>query len=325
MAAPLLGISFSHRHAAWLGLNPQEALEALLRDTGIKHVRLSLYWDEIAPAPDRLDFTPLRPWLEIAARYGCAVLMTAGIKAQRHPEFYPPPWLTHNHPMPHGAELEQYPRVVTLLLLMLERAIAFLADYDVIDAWQVENEPFLPAAGRTAGWRISPDLLAREVAVVCDADPRHRPVVINHSSRTVFDRGWLRALQAGDVLAQNVYTRRPMRPGLPLRYRNDYALWPVAPRLAAQAAVARRLGKSLWITELQAEPWERFDLLTTPPGLTGSISPQQLRENLRLAAAARAERIYLWGAEWWLWMARRHNDGRYLALAQSIIAGNAAL
>src|SRR5581483_8248322 len=123
-------------------------------------------------------------------------------------------------------------------------------------AWQVENEPFLPAAGRTVGWRIAPALLEREVAVVRDADPRRRPVVINHSSASAFDRWWLPALQAADVLAQNVYTRVPGR-RLPVRYFNRYALGPFAPGLRRQAAVARRLGKSFWITELQAEPWER--------------------------------------------------------------------
>lgn len=317
-APPVLGVSFSHRHASWLGLDPQQALETLIRDLGVRYLRLSLHWDEIAPEPGRHDFSPLRPWLDIAARYGCRVVMTAGIKAQRHPEFYPPAWLTENHAIPHGAALDDHPRVVTLLLLMLERAVAFLADVDVIDAWQVENEPFLPAAGRTAGWRISPDLLAREVAVTRDADPRHRPIVVNHSSRTVFDQVWRQALAAGDVLAQNVYTRRPLDPRLPIRYRNDYALGPLAPNLRRQMASAHRQGKRFWITELQAEPWERLDILTARPEQIGSISPQRLRRNLALAAASGAGRVYLWGAEWWLWLAERRADRRYLELAREI-------
>ncbi|MFN8559348.1 MAG: hypothetical protein U0531_19090 [Dehalococcoidia bacterium] len=149
------------------------------------------------------------PWLEIAARHDARVLMTVGIKAQRHPEFYPPAWLAAAHPLPRGAALDAHPRVVALLLLMLERLTAYLADVDVIEAWQVENEPFLPLPHRTVGWRISPALLAREIEVVRDADPRRRPVVINHSSRTALDHRWRPALALADVLAQNVYLRRP--------------------------------------------------------------------------------------------------------------------
>jgi hypothetical protein len=316
-APPLLGVSFSHRHAAWLGLDPAAALTFLLRDVGVRRLRLSCYWDEIAPEPSSLDYAPLRPWLEIAARYNAHVLMTIGLKAQRHPEFYPPQWLTSEHPVPPRADLAGHPRVIALLLLMLERATAYLADVDVIEAWQVENEPFLPAAGRTVGWRISPGLLEREIAVVREADPRRRPVVVNHSSRSAFDRMWLPALRAGDVLAQNIYTRRPSAWG-PWRYVNVHALGPLAPALRRQALLARRLGRDFWVTELQAEPWERASMRDIDPARVGSISPERIRSSLRLAAGTGASRVYLWGAEWWRWIEQAHGDTRYVELARGL-------
>jgi hypothetical protein len=205
---------------------------------------------------------------------------------------------------------------VTLLLLMLERVAAFLADVDVIDAWQVENEPFVDVH-RTRRWRISPGLLAREIEVVREADPRRRPVVVNHSSRSAFDRMWVPALQAGDVLAQNVYTRRPVSWG-PVKYLNVHALGPLAPPLRRQARVARRLGREFWVTELQAEPWERRPMTELAPDEIGSVSPERIRANLRLAARSGASRVYLWGAEWWRYLAERHRDGRYLELAREL-------
>jgi hypothetical protein len=319
-APPLLGASFSHHHAAWLGLDPRETLRRLLEDVGVRYLRLSVYWHEIAPEPTSLDFSHVGPWLELAARHNARVLMTLGLKAQRHPEFYPPDWLTAEHPLPHGTDIAEQERVVARLLLMLERVTAFLADYDVIDAWQVENEPFLPAAGRTVGWRISPGLLAREIAVVRDSDPRHRPIIVNHSSRTAFDRWWLPALNAADVLAQNIYTRVPARRA-PWRYWNRYLFGPFAPALRRQAAVARRLGKEFWVTELQAEPWENGDILTMDSSAIGSISPERIRSNLELARRTTAARIYLWGAEWWCYMADRRGDGRYLEVARKLYGG----
>lgn len=315
--APLLGISFSHRHAAWLGLDPAATLRFLLDDLGVRRLRLSAYWDEIAPAAGRIDYGPLRPWLEIAARYDARVLMTVGLKAQRHPEFYPPAWLTTEHPLPRGAALADHPRVGAMLLLMLERVTAYLADVDVIEAWQVENEPFLPVARRTAGWRISPALLEREIAVVRDADPRRRPVVVNHGSRSRFDRWWPAALELADVLGQNIYTRRPA-PWGPWRYWNVHALGSFAPQLRRQAQAARRLGKQFWITELQAEPWEREEMIAIALARIGSVSPERIRANLRLATHTGAQRVYLWGAEWWCFTAQRHGDSRYIALARTL-------
>ncbi len=320
--SPLLGVSFSHRQAAWLGLDPPLVLEWLLRDVGVRRLRLSAFWDEIAPEPGRLDFEPLQPWLRLAARYDARVLMTVGVKAQRHPEFYPPPWLTDVHPIPHGARLDDHPRVVAMLVLMLERLTAFLADFDVIEAWQVENEPFLPVARRTVGWQISPDLLSHEIEVVRDADPRRRPVVVNHGSATAFDRAWRPALAAADVLAQDVYTRRPVQ-RRPWRYLNLHALGPLAPGLRGQALAAARMGKQFWITELQAEPWERDEIPALDPAAIGSISPEQIRANLRLAGRALPRRVYLWGAEWWRFMAERHGDRRYIELARELFQAEA--
>jgi hypothetical protein len=316
--APALGVSFSHRQCTWLGLDPRETLEFLLGEIGVRHVRLSVFWDEIAPEPAKLDFAPLRPWLEIAGRHGAHVLMTVGLKAQRWPEFYPPEWLTREHNIPDGADLSHYPRVETVLRLMLERVVAFLADVDAIDAWQVENEPFVRVR-RTHGWKIPPGLLAREVAVVREADPRRRPVVINHSSRSAFDRMWVPALELGDVLAQNVYTRRPGGWG-PFRYLNVPAPGPFAPALRRQAAIARRLEREFWITELQAEPWETKPMIELPPEEIGSVSPQRIRANLRLARRSGASRVYLWGAEWWRYTAKQHGDSRYLDLAREMFS-----
>ena len=320
--APALGINFSHRHAAWLGLDPDALFAQLLDELGARHVRLSVYWDEIAPGSQGLDFAPVRRWLDPLEARGGRALVTVGLKAQRWPEFYPPDWLLAEHPVPNGALLDDHPRVIAHLLLMLERVTAFLADYDAVDAWQVENEPFLPSMRHTVGWRISPDLLAREVAVVREADPRRRPVVINHSTQNVFDRRWQVGLGLADAYAENVYTRKPNRWPWP-RYFNPYAIPLLAPRLRHEGEVARRLDRGYWVTELQAEPWETKDAKSIAPAEIGSVSPERIRRNLALVRRAGVQRVYLWGAEWWRYTADRDGDSRYWDLARRLLATSA--
>jgi hypothetical protein len=314
---PVLGINFSHRHAEWLNQDPDALFARLLDELGVRYVRLSAYWDEIAPSAERMDFTPLRRFLDPLQQRGGRALVTVGLKAQRWPEYYPPEWLTRAHPLPDGARLDDHPRVIAHLLLMLERVTAFLADYDAIDAWQVENEPSLPSLRNTVGWLFSPDLLAREIAVVREADPRHRPIVVNHSSQNCLDRRWQVGLRLADVIAENVYTRKPNRWPWP-RYFNVHAIPLYAPPLRRYGEVAGRLGKGYWITELQAEPWERQDVHTVTPEMICSVSPKRIRENLRLVRRAGAQRIYLWGAEWWRFTADRDGDERYWELARRL-------
>lgn len=316
MARPVLGVNFSHRQAAWLGLDPDETYSALLNDLRVRHLRLSLYWEEIQPEPTRYDFSTIQRQLDWAENRGARVLVTVGLKAQRHPEFYPPAWLLRGGGPPHGAAIAGQPRMVAHLMLMLERAVAILADFDCIDSWQVENEPFAPAPWRTVGWRIDPATLRKEIQAVEAADARHRPIVINHTSNTVLDGAWMQALRLGDVLAQDVYTRK-LPPRGPLRYANPFLLGPLGPNLFVQSTLAHRFGRLFWITELQAEPWERQPLTELRDDAIGSISPERLQANLRLAYRARPERIYLWGAEWWR-LQQQRGDLRYWELARAL-------
>ena len=319
-----LGVNFSHRHAAWLGLDPDRLYRSLLDELGVRRVRISVYWDEVALAPDRLAFQPVRRWLDPLQERGARALVSVGLKAQRWPEFYPPHWLTEEAPLPHGAHIEEHPRVVAHLLLLLERLTAFLADYDAVEGWQVENEPFLPSMRHTVGWRFSPALLQREIEVVRGSDPRRRPIVVNHSSQNCFDTRWQAVRALADLPAENVYTRKPNRWPWP-RYFNAYALGPLAPPLARYAAAARAAGTALWVTELQAEPWERTDVHALAPEQIGSVSPARIQANLRLVRRAGIPRVYLWGAEWWRFTAERHGDTRYWELGRRLLAGAAPI
>lgn len=320
MAGPVeLGVNFSHRHAAWLGLDPDALYRSLLDQLGVRRVRISVYWDEIAPTPGTLTFEPVRRWLDPLQERGAKALVTVGLKAQRWPEFYPPDWLTAANPLPRGTSIDDHPRVVAHLLLMLERVTSFLADYDAVEAWQVENEPFLPSPTKTEGWRISPALLARETAVVREADPRRRPIVVNHSTQNRFDRRWRVGLALADAFAENVYTRKPNRWRWP-RYFNTYAIPLLKPDLRAEAHIAIEQGKQLWVTELQAEPWETADAHTLRPETIASVSPNRIARNLRLVRDAGARRVYLWGAEWWRFTADRDGDARYWEMARRCFA-----
>jgi len=316
MPPPLLGVNFSPRQAEWLGLDADETFGLLLNELRVRRFRISLYWNEIQPEPTRYDFSSIHRLLDRAEARGARVLLTVGLKAQRHPEYYPPVWLLGEGSPDQGGRVSDQPRMVAHLLLMLERAVALLADYAAIDSWQVENEPFMPAAGRTIGWRFDGQTLAREIDAVASTDPRHRPIVINHSSSTIAETGWLKSLRLADVLGQDLYTRKPAGVG-PIRYVNPFSAGPLGPCLGLQSLVAARLGRRFWITELQAEPWERTSLTDLEPHQIGSISPELLERNLVTAAAARPERVYLWGAEWWLAM-RERGDDRYWQVARRL-------
>ena len=289
-----IGVNFSHREAERLGVEPREAFEATLIHLRPQLLRLSLYWDEAATAPGEFDFTPLHSLLDRAERAQARVLLTVGFKPQRHPAHSPPTWL-RGESGSREAGLREQGRLAANLLLMLERAVALLADYDVIDAWEVEHLPFVEARRQPDGWNITPPLLSREIAVVRDVDVRHRPVVVSHPGGKLLEGGWRRALVAADVLgctfesemfgrdAANATTRWLSRRSLFFQ-------------LGIQARLANRFGRPLWVTELDARS-ERWWTEQGPAGNSFGV--------LQAVANAGVQRVYLRGVEEWLAMRGR--------------------
>jgi len=294
---PELGVSFSCRQVRYLGGDCAAAYTALLDDLGVKHVRLSLYWSDVETVPGTYDFSEADALIQCASVRGADVLLTIGIKAQRFPEVYLPGWLLERDRPAEGTVLDSLPGVHDATLRYIEAAVEHFRGEPAVVAWQVENEPFIKNFDKIGGWTVSPAMTAAEVAVVRRSDSANRPVVVTHSSWTIYDQAWKQALRLGDVVGQNVFTKKAW-----IRdwwYFFPYRMGPFVPDLPAQARAAGRSHKQLWITELQAEPEERRSLPAVQPSETGSFSARRLQENVLLARRSRAERVYLWGAEWW--------------------------
>ena len=296
---PQFGISYSCNQARYLlgaSVDCAGTLAAILDDLGARHVRLSLYWNAVEPQPGAFDFSETDALIAAARAHGADVLLTLGIKAQRYPEVYLPSWLANTASLPEGAVLDRLPGVRDAALAFVDAAVAHYADDTTVTAWQVENEPFIKNFQTIDGWTVSAQTTAAEAAEVRRNDAQHRPVVVTHSAWTIYDQAWKQALGLGDVLGENVFTKKAwIRPWW---YFFPYHIGPLAPDLPGQAALARREGKQLWITELQAEPEEQRALPQTLDGNADSLTPQNFAATLRLARRSGASRVYLWGSEW---------------------------
>jgi len=312
------GASFSCRQVRYLGGDCGQAFAALLDDLGMRHVRLSLYWSEVERSPGSYDFAEADALVQAAAARGADVLLTLGIKAQRFPEVYLPDWLQRGAAYPEGTALDAVPGVRDAALAFVGAAVAHYRGQAAVVAWQVENEPFIKNFDKIHGWTVSPAMTTAEVRLVHELDTNARPVVVTHSSWTIWDRRWREALRLGDVLGQNAFTKKAW-----IRdwwYFFPYRMGPFAPNLPGQAAAARQAQKRLWITELQAEPEERRSLIALDPAAAHSISPRLLAQNAALARRSGAERVYLWGAEWWYRLHMQGDDGLWQE-ARALVRG----
>lgn len=340
LADSLLGLNFSCDQAEYLLLEAPGAgpdgyaddgrpgraawcagvLRRLMEETGIRLVRLSVRWDEVEPVEGRFDFSLIEAELDAVRAMGGRANVSIGMKAQRHPEFYIPAWALEGVELREGLVLSEVPALRERALRMVGMVAAHLAGRREIDSWTAENEGYI-ASHRAHRYSLSREYVAEVARAIRAADPRGRPVVINHAQHYVFDRRWKDALADADVLAQSMYPRRNgSLLGRPVVVDILQLGW-LMPNYAHQARVARAQGKEFWVTELQAEPWTDGDARLISPGRPSrNLSPGTLRSNVAYARRTGAERIYLWGAEWWLFQRERYGDGSWLATVRELAA-----
>jgi hypothetical protein len=341
-ANSVFGINYSCRHAEYLLLEDPTLgavedvdrsrpgreewcaarLGKLLEETGARHVRLSVEWDQVEPREGAYDFRLLDALLDEAARHDARVLLTVGIKAQRHPEYYIPDWAYEGTSLEHRSVVTDDPLLRARALRMVETVVRHAVASTVIDSWGADNEPLIPSK-RANWWSIGRDFVQEEVRIIRESDPLGRPVVINQAQNHLFDRfedHWRGAIEDADVVAVSLYPFRNFE----VLGRNIVVpiteLGPFVPNYAYQAREARAAGAEYWITEMQAEPWVDDDVhAVSPENPSANLDAGKFRRNITYARRTGAERVYLWGAEFWLFQYERYGDNSWLLLAREAI------
>lgn len=305
---PLAGFSFSPVTSIEADRDPASDLAELLADTQPDVVRLPIYWELVEPQPDQLDFSSVDSLLDAVAEHDRSaavqtkVILTVGARNFMYPELHVPAWAgAQGQPglgqAQAGAEYRAY----------FDTSIARYRASPLLYAWQVENEPldYVPT-GMPGDDRIGQQQLAWEMDEVHALDPQHQAVTTTYNGlNTLVDMLELWAPQAvthagtvghpeaalgiGDALGLDVYIDGPSVPlrhvaptGLRLAWKQQtVAFW---------AGRAQAAGKSVWLTEVQAQPWDAHGTFG-PADLVASAGSYR-QEDLGV--------VLLWGVETWL-------------------------
>ena len=328
VAAMRIGVTFSQHEAVYRDLAWQQAFENVL-EASPAVVRIAAYWNEIEPTPGVYNFATLDWLLAQASLRQQKVILSVGMKAPRWPEYYLPAWLKADLHLPDGAQVSRDPRVRAATLEFVGQVTRHVQARDVVQAWQVENEP-LDEAGPNR-WSIDAEFLADEVALVRSLDARGRPVVINtfvetqplaqiSSARGALMGRARTVLSMADVLGLDVYPGRTMRVfGHELSVRWPAWIWSDA--LSQLRTLAIEQSKDAWIVEGQAEPWT-IKGKAPPAAWPGAvIEPSSVLSTLGRFQSLGYTTVLLWGAEHWEDARERHDDQWWNVMANLFAEG----
>ncbi len=326
-AEPLhVGTTFSAKQCRYLGVNAKETFKEILK-TKFDLIRLSAYWDELEPQKDVYDFTELDWQIAQATSKQIPIVLTVGMKAPRWPEYFIPPWVLRHLRLRKGTDISQNAYLRQRTLRFIETVVRRYRNAEAIRYWQVENEP-LDRTG-PGYWWIAPSFLAQEVALVRRLDPQRRPIVL---TTVTYPNPLLRrlmylfmrhdtideSLRLGDILGVNVYPVVGHRWFLKKSYywttpkeRQEY--------LASILKRPTRGKKPVWVTELQAEPWEPDQLVYTGREIPPTGDPAIAQRSVQEVRALGINTILLWGAEYWQFRKARRRDAHWWDVVHGLL------
>jgi len=282
------GMSFNTPYARELGLNWQAVYDAFLDDLNVRHLRLAAHWPMVEPSNNTYNFTELDYQIKRAEEVGATVIFAVGRRLPRWPECHVPDWATDLSLKEQQAEIREYLKVV----------VNRYKDSPSITHWQVENEPFLEVFAFDHCGETDEAFLKEEIALVRSLDGT-RPILVTDSGNLGW---WAGAWRNGDVFGTSVYVHF-WTPELG-QFRTVLPPWVY--RLKEGILTLRYGERQTLLIELSAEPWLIAPIAETD--LETQFSRMDLEKFegiLTYAAATRLEKQYLWGGEWWYWLAKR--------------------
>lgn len=286
------GVTFIPRYARYFETDPQESMQAIIDDLGVKRFRLVSYWDDIEKNQGTYDFTELDWQFQKAEAANASVNLALGLRQPRWPECHMPQW---------AKESEKdvwYPKLKDFMRAVVER----YKDSPALISYQVENEFFMTVFGDCQDF--DRDRLVEEYNLVKRLDP-DKPIIVTRSNNW---GGVPLREPTPDQFGVAVY-KRVWDQTLTKRYfEYPYPPWFYGLLAGAGEIVS---GKSMIIHELQMEPW-------TPPGMdlktssleeqNKSMNAERLQKRFDYAEDTGIRTIDTWGAEWWYWRKVKQND-----------------
>lgn len=283
------GVNFSVKQTDFLKIDSKEAYSAILDDLKAKHIKISVYWDLIEKEKGKYDFKELDWQIAEAEKHNAKVVLAIGMRVPRWPECHLPGWARDLSKDEQQAEI----------MSMLQELVSRYKDSPALSMWQVENEAFLRFGA--CPW-ADESFLRKEVAFVRLSDPNHKIIVTDSGELSL----WIKASQAGgDVVGFTTYRKVWQQ-----QIHTYISYFFPSVFYSRRAGIVKNIfHQDVVGVELQAEPWCANSIMNSSlVEQEKTMNLDQFKKNIDFAKRTGIDTFYLWGAEWWYYMKKVHNN-----------------
>jgi hypothetical protein len=300
-----IGVTFIPDYARYYSLDPQETMQAIINDLGIKRFRLVSYWKNHEPNDNQYDFSELDWQFDMVEKAGGEVSLTLGLRQPRWPECHGPEWAMNKPVIDWTEDLKEY----------MGEIIDRYKDRAVLKEYQLENEYFLSVFGECPDF--SRERLVDEFNYVKSKDPSRQLIVSRSNNATP---SWPIGEPRADIVAASIYKRVWDKTVTKRYFEYPYPAWFYG-FLAGATEITT--GRNTIIHELQTEAWlpEGYAMSNAPIEiLYQTFSPDRMRSRLEYGIATGIRTIDIWGVEWWYHMKTKRNSPELWDTAKQVLA-----
>lgn len=300
----VIGASFIPSYAENLGLDPEETMDALIREVGVRNFRLVGYWNEMEPTPGQYDFSQLDWQFEKAEKAGAHVTLALGLRQPRWPECHLPGWAANK------TSKEWQPHLEAFIAAVVDR----YKNSSALASYQLENEFFLKGFGICDNFDRS--RLVREYNLVKRLDPQHK-VIISRSNNAL---GTPIGEPTPDEFGISIYKRV-----WDAAFTRRYIEYPFPAWYYAFVAGVQKIttGKDMIIHELQAEAWPPNGQFINQVSLeeqNKSFNAERFVARMKFAQGTGMREVYWWGAEYWYYRVVHERDPSLWHVAKDVFS-----
>ena len=301
----VIGATFVPGYARFFDLDPQETLEAMIKDIGFTRLRLVSYWNKGEPKPGKYDFSDLDWQFKMAEENNVDISLAIGLRQPRWPECHMPDWAA-------GLPKEDWSkRLKTYMQKVIER----YKDSPSLVSYQLENEYFLKVFGDCPDH--SEERLIDEFNFVKQLDP-DKPLIVSRSDNAV--PSWPVGEPRADIIGASIYKRVWDKTVTNRYFEYPFPAWFYA-FLAGGAELTT--GRNTFIHELQTEAWlpdntgfsfgfakndYHMNDIGSIPEQNKSLNSKRLADRIDYGVGTGMRTIDVWGVEWWYWRKVKAND-----------------
>ena len=301
-----IGATFVPNYSRYFETDPQETLQAMIDDLGIRRFRLVSYWNNHEPQPDQYDFSELDWQFDMIEAAGGEIALSIGLRQPRWPECHGPEWAMAKSVPDWTEDLKEYMGVT----------IDRYKDRDVLVEYQLENEFLLTVFGDCPDH--SRERLIDEYNYVKTKDDT-RPLIVNRSNNAV--PSWPVVEPRADKVGAAVYKRVWDKTITKRNYE-----YPIPPWFYSFLAAGTEIttGTESIIHELQTEAWLAeglgYDMRDAPLDvLYSTFGPDDVATRIKYGVDTGIRDIDLWGVEWWYMLKYQRQNEDMIEAAKQVI------